>query len=677
MNDTAREQVPPKEMKARVAAFDWSATPLGPAPQWPVALKTMVGMLLESNHPMLLWWGPELIQIYNDAYRQTMGPERHPKALGQPGRECWEEIWTIIGPQIDSVMAGGPAIWQVDQLVALTRDGRRQDLWWDYCYSAIPDQQQVAGVLVVCSDVTEAHLSREEQGRLNQQLSAEIARRRFEYERQKTMFEQAPGFMCILRGPEHVFEFANDAYVRLLGGRDPLGKSVAEAIPEVANQGFMEILDRVYSTATPFFAQNLSIMLQGQADSPLVERILDFIYQPIIEADGSCSGIFVQGNDVTKRKGAEDELLAANRRKDEFLAMLAHELRNPLAPISAAAQLLQRAQGDATARMAGDVIQRQVRHMTSLVDDLLDAARFSRGQVAIDRQSVEVAKVVAEAIEQVRPLIESHRHRLEVRQSTQALLVHGDHKRLVQVLANLLSNAAKFTPSGGTVTVAVEGDAAADRVFLSVRDTGHGIDAELLPRVFDLFSQGARSLDRAQGGLGIGLALARDIVELHGGTLSARSAGAGQGAEFTVALSQHHAAGTALPAAAGLSRPAGARRTRRVLVVDDNLDAATTLSLFLEAEGHAVRVEQDPMAALAQAGSDPADVYLLDIGLPDLDGNELARRIRNSTQGRGALIVAISGYGQEADRQAALAAGFDNYFVKPVDLDELLALLAG
>jgi CheY-like chemotaxis protein len=330
-------------MAALVAAFDWSSTVLGPRETWSPALGTIVGTVLASNHPMFIWWGPELIQFYNDAYAATMGPERHPSALGQAGRECWQEIWPIIGPQIESVMAGGPSTWHEDQLVPVTRHGSLQDVWWTYGYSPIPlGDGTVGGVLVVCSDVTPTHLA---QARLSQ----EVERRRYANERQKIMFQQAPGFTCVLAGPNHVFEFANDAYNRLIGDRDLLGRPVVDVLPEAVDQGFIRLLDDVYASGNAYIARDLPLNIRQGPGDELTPVILDFVYHPIIESDGAVSGIFVQGVDVTQRKGAELALRAADRRKDEFLAMLAHELRNPLAPITAAAQVLELGQIEASA----------------------------------------------------------------------------------------------------------------------------------------------------------------------------------------------------------------------------------------------------------------------------------------------------------------------------------------
>src|SRR3990167_3291464 len=667
------------EMHSLVAEFDWAGTPLGAIEQWPSGLRTIVGTVLSSNHPMLIWWGPELIQIYNDAYSQTMGPERHPSALGQSGEDCWQEIWPIIWPQVESIMAGGPAPFHENTLVPVTRHGARQDVWWNYGYSPIPGECKVDGVLVVCTDVTAIHLATQEQARLNARLSAEVAQREYEYDRQKTMFQQAPGFMCILRGPNHVFEFANDAYVRLVGGRELVGKAVNEVIPEAYGQGFMDLLHQVYSSGAPYSAHGLGIELRNKPGEPLVRRILDFVYQPIIEADGTVSGIFVQGNDVTERKGAEDELVAASQRKDEFLAMLAHELRNPLAPISSAAQLLKMPNPDAgTVRMAGEVIHRQVRHMSSLVADLLDASRLSRGQVALDLARVDMAVVLAEAMEQAAPLIKSRGHRIDSTQSGPPATVLGDHKRQVQVLANLLTNAAKFTMPGGAISVDIRTDEPGDRITLAFRDSGIGIDAALLPRIFERFSQGVRSSDRTDGGLGIGLSLVRDIVHLPHGSVVATSKGPGRGSTFTVVLPLVNSelfvpdATGVMDAAPADTSPAGGMR---ILVVDDNVDAAVTLSQWLRSCGHRVLIESSPFRALEVSAAFHADAYLLDIGLPGMDGTQLARRLRDTPHGRAALLIGISGYGQYQDHQAARDAGFDHYCVKPVDTAALAELL--
>ncbi|GAB6195891.1 PAS domain-containing hybrid sensor histidine kinase/response regulator [Lysobacter xanthus] len=370
--------------------------------------------------------------------------------------------------------------------------------------------------------------------------------------------------------------------------------------------------------------------------------------------------------DIAARKQAERALQDTVKRKDEFLAMLAHELRNPLAPLGTA-HLLRMAPGD-TARVAAlaDVVDRQVRHLTDLVDDLLDVSRVTRGLVELARDPVDLGATVAAAVEQARPLIESRGHALDVDVRAAGAQVTGDANRLVQVLCNLLNNAAKYTPPGGRITL--EAGIESGEVVMRVRDTGFGIAADLLPFVFDLFTQAARTPDRTQGGLGIGLALVRSIVELHGGSIAAESAGAGRGSTVRLPLARVAAASApdtpiALPAGEG-----------RVLVVDDNRDAAQTLAELLRLVGYSVTVADSGRAAL-QAEGGPWTACVLDIGLPDITGHELARRLRASAQGEGAVLIALTGYGQDRDLRLSRDAGFDHHFVKPVDPATLLRAL--
>jgi signal transduction histidine kinase/ActR/RegA family two-component response regulator len=379
---------------------------------------------------------------------------------------------------------------------------------------------------------------------------------------------------------------------------------------------------------------------------------------------------------AVERVRAEEALRLADRRKDEFLAMLAHELRNPLAPISAAAQLLNMGVPDG-ARVArtSAIIARQVTHMTGLIDDLLDVSRVTRGLVVLARDEVDLRRIINDAVEQVRPLIEARRHQLTVHLSAAPMFVEGDTKRLVQVLANLLNNAAKYTPEGGRLAIWL--GATAEQVLISVSDSGIGIAADLLPTVFDLFSQAERTPDRAQGGLGLGLALVKSLVELHSGMVTVASEGRNMGSEFTVRLPRLHAPAHAqAPAASADTAAPSQAHGLKLMLVDDNVDAAQTLGLLLESGGHAVTVAHSPFDALARAAQQAFDVYLLDIGLPGMNGYELARRLRGLPNGDRATLVAITGYGQQSDQAEAVAAGFDRYFVKPVEPASLFELLA-
>src|SRR5437868_2856535 len=370
--------------------------------------------------------------------------------------------------------------------------------------------------------------------------------------------------------------------------------------------------------------------------------------------------------EIARSRQAEEELQDANRRKDEFLAMLSHELRNPLAPIRNAVELMRRV-GTHEQRvvMARDVIDRQVTQLARLVDELLDVSRISQGKIVLKKEPVELGKIVAAAVETVRPMIDVREQRLAVEVSPRPVWLLGDFARLSQVVANLLNNASKYTPEGGRIRLA----ATADHGYatITVEDNGSGIDAERLPRVFELFVQGERGLDRAQGGLGIGLTLVKRLVELHQGRVAAESAGPGKGATFRVtlpsisAVREPHAA----PARPEVTSPQV--YGRRVLVVDDNLDAAESTAAFLRLEGHEVKTVGDGTEALASVPVFAPHVIVLDIGLPGLDGYAVARQLRERGDTSHILLVAVTGYGQREDRERAMTSGFDYHFVKPTN----------
>jgi PAS domain S-box-containing protein len=378
--------------------------------------------------------------------------------------------------------------------------------------------------------------------------------------------------------------------------------------------------------------------------------------------------------DVTERKHTEEALQEVNQRKDEFLAMLAHELRNPLAPIRNAGQILRLyAKGHPRLEWVRAVIERQSRHLTRLVDDLLDVSRIVRGQITLEKSVVELNDVVRHALETSRHLLRERRHDLTVSLPSDSVLVEADLTRLAQVLANLLINAAKYTPEGGRIWL--EAERCDPEIALRVRDTGVGIASSLLPRVFDLFTQGARTLDRAQGGLGIGLTLVKRIVEMHGGTVEARSAGLGAGSEFIVRLPLSVRGSTTPHTEQAVECVETSPSMRaRVLVVDDNVDAADSIAMLLSLQGHEVRSVHAPHEALLVAESFRPHLVLLDIGLPGMDGYEVARRLR-SQQIQSMRIVAITGYGQPSDRERAREAGFDQHLVKPIDPEVLSSLL--
>jgi PAS domain S-box-containing protein len=397
---------------------------------------------------------------------------------------------------------------------------------------------------------------------------------------------------------------------------------------------------------------------------------------PLFGTDGTVRGVVGAYVDITERKRLEREMQLADRRKDEFLATMAHELRNPLAPIVNAVHFLkQRSSSDHELNWCRDVIERQVTQMSRLLDDLLDVSRISYGKLELRSEKVALAAIIRSAIETSRPLIDQAGHRIEVELPAQPIELVADPVRLAQVLSNLLNNAAKYTDSGGHIGITATREDGV--VSISVRDDGIGIDAEVLPHVFTMFSQARPKAVRAQGGLGIGLSLVRGLVELHGGAVEARSAGPGKGSEFIVRIPAH-AAETSGTQAPHRSEPAmaGGAGIRRIVVADDLRDSCDSLALLLRLAGHHVWTAYGGEEAAAAAEQFRPDVLFLDIGMPDLDGYEVCRRVRSQTWGRSVLIVALTGWGQEEDRRRAEEAGFDRHLVKPADPSLVMTLLA-
>lgn len=384
--------------------------------------------------------------------------------------------------------------------------------------------------------------------------------------------------------------------------------------------------------------------------------------------------------DVLQRREAEQQqaesaLRDADKRKDEFLAMLAHELRNPLAPISSGVQLLKMMHADMPRVVQmSDIIARQVEHMTGLIDDLLDVSRVTRGIIVLNFEALDMRQVVAEAVEQTQPLMHGRHHDLKFKMPQFPVMVRGDRKRLVQTISNLLNNSAKYTPDGGTIELSLQ--ALPQEVEMKVSDNGIGMTSEFLGQVFELFAQAERTSDRSQGGLGLGLALVRSLVCLHGGTVQAHSSGPDLGSTFTVRLPRIFSERLATKIVAKGKNSASERRALRIMIVDDNADAAFTLALFFKDTGHEVTVANNAKEAITLASHHLPHVFLLDIGLPDMDGRQLAKRLRTMPQFADAVLIAITGYGQTHDRESAIAAGFDHYFVKPVNIEQLSEALS-
>jgi signal transduction histidine kinase len=396
----------------------------------------------------------------------------------------------------------------------------------------------------------------------------------------------------------------------------------------------------------------------------------------LVERPVRASTLISAARSTLRARLRQYEICRADQRKDEFLAMLGHELRNPLAPIGAAAELLGLVASEPEkVKRSSEIIARQVSHMTSLIDDLLDVARVTRGLINLNKTPVDIRHILSEAVEQVAPSIRARRHHVSLHFPPDPAPVQGDRKRLVQVVANVLSNAAKYTPEGGNITARL--DVLADSVVLEIADDGIGMVPEVVSRVFELFAQAERASDRSQGGLGLGLSLVHSLVESHGGSVHAKSAGPGKGSTFTICLPRISEQLIVENSRDGNSRMMPrASAPLRVMIVDDNADAASTLEMLLDMAGYDVSVQLTAASAIEQAKCTRPHVCLLDIGLPDLDGTELARRLRMMPETATAVLIAVTGYGQEQDRAKTKAAGFDHHFVKPIDTAHMLNLLA-
>lgn len=575
--------------------------------------------------------------------------------------KLWPSLWpddtrSKVTAAMESALAGGSG--HFDAFCPTTKGTPR---WWDVLVTPIlGDDGKVASLLSVSRDITEAHRAVEQRLEL-------VARLQFTLD---------------------VAEF----------GEWDLDMGTLKTTGTLRH-------DQCFGYTEPVPEWSVAIMLEHvlPLDRALVETAMHAAFDGsrplrfecrVVWPDASVHWISVNGSlyrstgrgdrmiglisDITERMRTNEALQDANRNKDEFLAMLAHELRNPLAPISSAAQILTMGGADqALTQKAGAIIDRQARHMNRLLDDLLDVSRVTQGLVQLEMTRLDLKRVVADAVEQARPMIEQYRHQFTVQLDPSPAFVVGDDKRLVQVFANLLNNAAKYTPRGGHVTLHMT--CADGQARVSVKDDGVGMAADTLEHAFELFSQAARSSDRSTGGLGLGLALVKRLVDRHGGMVSGHSAGKGFGSEFVVTLPLAAAGAGAAPLSTAGGDSAPMAPALRLMIVDDNRDAAETLGMYLEAGGHAIDVAFDGADALSRAAAIGPDVFLLDVGLPDMSGYELARRLRELPETRGAVMIAITGYGSKNDREHSADAGIDHHLTKPVDsalLNQLLAQVA-
>jgi len=488
----------------------------------------------------------------------------------------------------------------------------------------------------------------------------------------KDLFALAPIPILMLHGLDLTVEIANEAALNILGNDNVLGRTLLDVLPEIAGQGCARVLREVMGTGVPHIREEAFVGLDERRPPFHGTSYWTFTCSRWKGEDSEHPRVIVVFADVTAqvvaRKGLEglaEKAEAANRAKDQFFAMLSHELRNPLSPIVTALELM-RLNGFNTREQA--LIERQVGHLVRLVDDLLDVSRIARGQVTLKRRPMDLGEVVAAAVEIVSPLLEERRHRLVV-DVPEGLHVDVDPDRMSQVVSNLLTNAAKYSPENSRISITSA--AAGDKVRLAVADEGIGIDSDRLGKIFDAFSQHAQASERSSGGLGLGLTIVWNLVQLHGGEVHAYSGGHGKGSEFIVELPRSSAVSQAQPVFEATASVQSSQR--KVLVIDDNRDAADTLAAALTSIGYEARVAHDGPSALSLAQHFSPETALVDIGLPVMDGYELARRLRE--RAGGIRLIAITGYGQAEDRRRSKEAGFERHLVKPVALDEIRSAL--
>jgi PAS domain S-box-containing protein len=774
---------PDAGVRRLIEQHDWAATALGPMAGWPVSLKTVVALMLDSAEAMMIWWGPDLLQIYNDAYAPRVTAGSVPTVLGQPAAISWKHSWAEIGQEVALVLDGRPSMGHVDVPFSIERNGRPEDTFWTYTFTPVRDDHgAIRGVLILSKETTARVLADRRHTALevlrhaaalavspemlaqavqhaaaanradlhgvelrslkqpppdqaegtqrvwvtsadigididlglaftvpatlpvdaafrrfleqftllvataSQRIGAEARRAIVEAERDRLLLD-APVGAAVMIGEALVYHLVNAVYATISGraAGEMVGKPFVEVFPELRNAPVHESFLEVYRAGAPFVSQPTLVRIHRHGGA-LDDRYFTYNLSPLRTLDGVVYGLMVIAVDITveveSRAQVEllnSELQTAARAKDEFLALLGHELRNPLAPIVTALELMRMRAPAGTSPTDREqvIIRRQVGHLTRLVDDLLDVSRITRGKVELRKEHVDAAGIVARAVEMVSPLIDQRKQTLH--RDVSPVAWYGDPARLAQIISNLLSNASRY--SQAEAAIALSSAAVDGQLQITVSDNGSGIPADLLPRIFEPFVQGERKLHSSVGGLGIGLALVKNLTELHGGTVSAHSAGPGLGSTFTVRLPlfegaapapAHPAATDMIAIAPAPAAPAGGRH---LLVVDDNIDAADTLARMLRIHGHTVSLAYTPETALALFRDTRIDLAILDIGLPGTSGYEVADQMRASGANPAASYIALSGFGQDIDKQRSAAAGFKAHFVKPLAPEALAALV--
>ena len=535
----------PGEIRALARALDWSTTPLGPVDAWPSALRTSIRTALDSPFPINLWCGPDLVLVYNDAYREILG-SKHPAGLGRSGREVWGEIWPEIEPMFASIAQGGPSVYADDAPFVIERADTagvaaapgQPNAWFTFSLSPVRDESgRIIAFINIVSESTRRLLA--ERAMTAAREHAERAEARL-----REVFAGAPAFMAVLRGTDHVFEYVNDAYYQLVGHRELVGLPVWEALPEVRGQGFEDLLEGVLETGDAYIGREVPVSVLRTPDSEAELRFVDLVYYPITEGDGTRTGIVAHGSDVTAHVVARNEALAAraeaekaNLAKSHFLAMMSHEIRTPINAVIGYSDLLDSGvAGELTGRQREylDRVRASSQHLLGLVNDVLDLAKIEADEMTVGSAQNEIGPVVQAAVDIITSNATAKGVRLEQRmECADSLCYEGDEVRVRQILLNLLSNALKFTDAGDSIDVVVrtatqvpEGgvlSGAGPWLVINVRDTGTGIAADQLERIFEPFVQAEGGLARRAAGTGLGLTISRRLARMMGGDLLVRS----------------------------------------------------------------------------------------------------------------------------------------------------------
>lgn len=648
----------------KIAQTDWSAHPMGPISGWPPAFRTAISMVLNSGFPSYVLWGPEFFVFYNDAYVPILGNK---EAIGQGWRLA--DIWTEVGDeavQIAKNAYSGTTTFDKDRPFILERYGHPQLAYFTFSLSPIRDDAGVViGALCIIAETTDSVVS--------------TAKLQQSEDRLQLSLDASGNIGTWSWYPETNATYVDERFARLFQVDAALAQSGTELerftnmIHPDDRARVLAAISKSIATGELYEADYRIPQLSGKDIWVTAKgRLFD-------DEQGGAKRFAGVAVDITEHRNKQDELArlardlaAAHRRQSEFLATLAHELRNPLAPIRTALDLMRIGQPDsqATERLRG-MMERQVSQLAHLIDDLMDLARINNGKVELRLQPQDVGGAIRAAIETSMPHIERARHQLVTSIPAEVLFVEGDMLRLAQVFSNILANAAKYTPKGGKIEIAVRREN--DLAVIEIKDNGIGIPQDSLAGVFDMFSQ-VRT-DIAQGGLGIGLSLVKRIVELHNGSVDAASGGIGHGATFTIRLplvaampETAEAIGDEMPTSAGVA-------SYRILVADDNTDAAETLASVLKYHGHEVGIAADGEQAIALAQQLVPQFAFLDIGMPGKDGHAVARQIRATQTLKNTVLVAVTGWGTAADRTLSKEAGFDYHLTKPVSIMDIAKVL--